>query len=45
MKKNLCDNSKTGGFLIETERIFKCFQAREIQKFAFFFTKARNLYE
>ena len=33
----LCYNSKTGGFLIALERIFKHFQDREIQKSAFFY--------
>jgi len=37
MKEILCDNSKTGGFLIALERIFKHFQDREIQKSAFFY--------
>ena len=37
MKEILCYNSKTGGFLIALERIFKHFQDREIQKSAFFY--------
>ena len=35
MKEILYNSSKTGGFLIDPDRIFKCFQDREIQKSAF----------
>ena len=35
--KTINDNSKTGDFLIEPERIFKCFHDSEIQKSDFFY--------